>query len=196
MGLIRSLHDLLASLNTRILRVGRWLAWVCLMLMVLAIVLQVVFRYVIGNALNWSEEAARFLMLWMTGIIAPSAYRWGGFVAIDMLPRALPRLPALILNLAILLLGLLVLIMGVKIGYSEVTGFGGKFKSPSLKLPLEMFGGKNIAMPKAYMFASLWVGCILMTLVSIELILRNIIALIDPSADLPDDPDMIIAGAD
>ena len=25
-------------------------------------------------------------MLWMTGLMAPSAYRWGGFVAIDMLP--------------------------------------------------------------------------------------------------------------
>ena len=185
----------LSQLNTIVLRIGRQFAWICLALMVLSIVLQVFFRYVVGNALPWSEEAARFLMLWMTGIVAPSAYRWGGFVAIDMLPRALGRVPAHILNLAILAFALLVLIVGIKIGYSEVTGFGGKFKSPSLKLPPEWFG-KAIAMPKAYMFASLWICCILMTLVNIELILRNIIGLIDSDADLPDDPDMIVAGAD
>lgn len=186
----------LTPINTFLLRIGRNLAWVCLMLMVVVILAQVVMRYVVGSALPWSEELARFFMLWMTGIIAPSAYRWGGFVAIDMLPRALPRVPALLLNLVILLLGLVVLITGIRIGYSEVTGFGGKFNSASLKVPMSLIGGESFAVKKAYMFASLWVCCILMVLVSIELILRNIIALADSDADLPDDPDMIVAGAD
>ena len=34
---------------------------------------------------NWTEEGARFGMLWMTGLMAPLAYRMGGFVSIDML---------------------------------------------------------------------------------------------------------------
>ncbi len=39
--------------------------------MVVCILIQVFFRYVLNNALPWPDEAARFLMLWMTGFIAP-----------------------------------------------------------------------------------------------------------------------------
>ena len=60
--------------------------------MVIVILVQVFFRYVLNNALPWPDELARFLMLWMTGFIAPSAYRWGGFVSIEMLPQLLPKL--------------------------------------------------------------------------------------------------------
>jgi TRAP-type C4-dicarboxylate transport system permease small subunit len=59
-------------------------------LMVLIIMLQVVFRYILGNALAWPDEGARFLMLWMTALIAPTAYRWGGFVSIEMVKDLLP----------------------------------------------------------------------------------------------------------
>ena len=68
----------LAWINTILLRIGRNFAWVAMGLMVLIICLQIVFRYVFNNALPWPDEAARFLMLWMTGLIAPSAYRWAG----------------------------------------------------------------------------------------------------------------------
>ena len=59
--------------------------------MVIVILVQVFFRYVLNNALPWPDEVARFLMLWMTGLIAPSAYRWGGFVSIEFLERFFER---------------------------------------------------------------------------------------------------------
>ena len=77
--------------NTFFLRIGRQLAWVAILFMVLVILTQVFFRYILNNALPWPDEAARFLMLWMTGLVAPSAYRWGGFVSIDMVPKILPK---------------------------------------------------------------------------------------------------------
>lgn len=80
----------LSWLNTQVLRAGRAIGWIALALMVGVILLQVVCRYAFNSALNWPDEAARFLMLWMTGLVAPSAYRWGGFVAITMVPRSLP----------------------------------------------------------------------------------------------------------
>lgn len=52
-----------------VLRFGRWIAIVAIGLMVCAILLQVFFRYVLGNALPWPEEAAIFLMLWMLSLI-------------------------------------------------------------------------------------------------------------------------------
>ena len=72
--------------------------------MVLTILLQVFFRYVLNNALPWPDEFARFLMLWMTGFIAPSAFRWGGFVSIEMLPQLLPKTLENILILVLLML--------------------------------------------------------------------------------------------
>ena len=59
----------IAWINTHILRVGRQIAWMALALMVLVILAQVFFRYVLNNALAWPDEAARFLMLWMTALI-------------------------------------------------------------------------------------------------------------------------------
>jgi len=87
MSILLTVLRALAAVNTPLLRLGRHLAWVALALMVVLILLQVVFRYAFNNALAWPDEGARFLMLWMTGLVAPSAFRWGGFVAIDIVPR-------------------------------------------------------------------------------------------------------------
>ena len=78
---------ILGAINEGILRIGRAIGVVAVALMVVAILIQVFFRYVLNNALPWPDEAARFCMLWMTGLMAPTAFRTGGFVAIDMLVR-------------------------------------------------------------------------------------------------------------
>jgi len=176
---------LLAAVNTVLLRIGRNIAWMALGVMVVVILLQVFFRYVLNNALAWPDEAARFLMLWMTGLIAPSAYRWGGFVAIDMLPLALPRLLGLLLNLVLLLVSLSVLAMGLKFGWDHTMGFGGNFNSSSLRVPLDWFGGEMVRVKLRYMYASLLVGMGLLFLVNIELILRTLMALLFPDREPP-----------
>ena len=56
----------LVGFNTIILRLGRKLAWIAIGLMVIIILIQVFFRYGLNSALPWPDEAARFLMLWMT----------------------------------------------------------------------------------------------------------------------------------
>ncbi|MEM1265975.1 MAG: TRAP transporter small permease subunit [Pseudomonadota bacterium] len=202
MAYLWAAYTRLAAGLSVLLLIGRGLAWIALGLMVLTILHQVVMRYGFNAAPNWTEELARFLMLWMTGLAAPSALRWGGFVAIDMVPRALPRVPGLLLNLFILTLALLVLVLGVQLGWREITGFGGRFASPSLWVPFDVtFATFEIAwewtkVAKKYMFASLWVGCCLMTVVTLELMLRTVLTILDPNRDLPDDPHMMAAGAD
>ena len=187
----------IAVVNSLVLRIGRNIAWAALALMVLVILLQVVFRYVFNNALAWPDEAARFLMLWMTGLIAPSAYRWGGFVAIDMLPRALPRAPGLILLVVLLMLSLAVLILGLQHGYAHTMGFGGKFDSSSLRVPLDLIGLESFKVKLRYMYGSLLVGIILLTAVNIELILRALVGLFRPDQNFPpDDSPAEMLGAD
>ena len=188
----------LAAVNTVILRIGRNLAWVALALMVLVILAQVFFRYVLNNALAWPDEFARFLMLWMTGLVAASAYRWGGFVAIDMIPAALPQKVGHVLNLVLLFVALCVITVALSFGWDHTTGFGGNFNSSSLRIPLDWFGGEMVRVKLRYMYASLLVGMALLFLVNIELILRQIVLLIDEDADVPtlDQPAHLISEAE
>ncbi len=175
------------ALNTAVMRVGRTVAWVALGLMVFVILLQVVFRYGFNSALAWPDEAARFLMLWMTGLVAPLAFRHGGFVAIDMLPRALPARPALLLTLILLTLSGMVLVVAIQFGWGHTFGFGGNFDSSSLRIPLDWLGGESIRVKLRYMYASLLVGMVLLLAVNVELILRALILLGRPDFQVPDD---------
>ncbi len=180
-----TLLRLLAQINTVLLRVSRQIAWVALGLMVLVILAQVFFRYVLNAALAWPDEAARFLMLWMTALMAPSAFRWGGFVAIDMVPAALPRAFGQSLTLVLYVVSLVVIVVALTYGWSHSMGFGGRFNSGSLRLPLDWFGGEMVRVKLRYMYGSLLVGLAMLLLVNIELVLRSALALVRPSAELP-----------
>ena len=50
-----------------------------LILMVLVVVLQVIFRY-FGNPLSWPEEVARWTMIWVTFAGASYAFKNGGLI--------------------------------------------------------------------------------------------------------------------
>ncbi len=201
----------LAAVITAVLAVARWGAILLLGVMVAVILAQVVFRYVLGDALNWTEEAARFGMLWMTGLMAPVAYRRGGFVAIDMLERALPRVAAALLTLALAGVSLLVLVYALPIASGHVQS-GCLFRSSTLWLPFTLefslpllpdaLGGLDLTlcsgegpafgieggwtkMPLAVMYASLYVGVQLLILVNVELVLRLVIAFLGERERLP-----------
>ena len=178
----------LFGLNTVILKIGRQLAWIAIGLMVIIILIQVFFRYGLNSALPWPDEAARFLMLWMTGLIAPSAYRWGGFVSIEMLFRLLPSRLIKFLILILLVISLMVLLVGLNFGLKHVES-GWLFYSSSLKWPLQLIGMEAIKMKLAWMYMSLPLGFTMMTLVNIELIIKNFIWLWNPNFEFPEDPD-------
>ena len=160
--------------NDNVLRIGWWISVVAIGLMVLSILLQVFFRYVLGSPLPWSEEAARFCMLWMTGFMAPLAYRQGGFVAIDMLIQALPKRAGELLSFLLLVIALVVLVTALPIGWGEVTGFSSKFATASLYYP--SLDGSWTKVPRSWMMWSLLVCVALLLTVNIELMLRSVIS--------------------
>mgnify|MGYP001225881098 FL=1 len=180
--------NFLQNINTFILRIGRKFAWIAILLMVIVIIIQVFFRYVLNNALPWPDEVARFLMLWMTGLIAPSAYRWGGFVSIDMLQRFLPKTLSNILIFLILIISLTVLLIGFEMGLRHINA-GWIFSSSSIKIPYSLLGGKTEAMKLAWMYMSLPVGIFLLILVNIELILKTILSTFNSQINFPLDKD-------
>lgn len=170
-------------LNRRLMPAGSVLAAILLALMVIIILAQVFFRYVLNAALPWPEEAARFLMLWMTGLAAPAIYRRGGFVAIDMLEVALPKRGAAVLQLVLLLISALVLAVALQFGWKHVNS-GWLFNSASLRLP-DLFGMGVIRVKLAWMYLSIFVGIVLLIMANIELILRSLITLLGGARELP-----------
>lgn len=182
-------------INDYLLRFGRMISIAAIGLMVAIILVQVFFRYILNNALPWPDEAARFLMLWMTGLMAPSAYRTGGFVSIDFLSYALPKPVDVLLALMLLCMSLVVLVIGLQFGYKH-TSTGWLFSSSSLKIPLDWIGYKIVRVKLAWMYMSLFVGLVLLLMVNVELILRCLVRLFGGEDELLELTDVNMQGAE
>ncbi len=173
----------LESVNDIAGQLGRNLSVLAMALMVVIILTQVFFRYALNNALPWPDEAARFLMLWLAGLMGPIAMRRGSMVAITSLHNLLPGILCQLLILFLLLLSLLVLTVAINLGWGHVNS-GWLFSSSSLKLPLHLIGMKAVKIKLAWSYMSLFVGYCLMFLVNLELVMRILITLLGGSTYL------------
>ncbi len=198
MSVLFGLLWLLERFNTAVLAIGKVIAVVALAIMVMLILGQVFFRYVMADAPNWTEEAARFGMLWMTGLMAPLAFRMGGFVSIDMLERALPRLVSGLLTLLLLAISLWVLIIAWERGLNNhIDTLSGRGCSPSLRWPFGIeFSKCGAKFQNNFQYAALWVGVNLLILVNVELMMRQMIKLLGQGARLKPLSADDFAGAD
>ena len=196
MQVLIALSRIFALVNASALTMGRWLGAVCILLMVVIILTQVFFRYVVGLGLAWPEEASRFLMLWSAGLMIGTAYRRGGFVAIDLLAALLPRLLQHLLTLILFALAMIILWKAWQIGLREVTGLAGRFGTDSLNVPTSWDLSSWRKVPKAWQMASMLVGIGALIMVTLELMLREVIALLGRADDLPPISDQIVLGSE
>lgn len=79
---------------------------------------QVVTRYLLGDPLIWSEEAARYLFVWVSMIGAALALREGGHFGLDLLIRPMPQLKPVLGPLVILVMVMFLVIL-LKTGIDE-----------------------------------------------------------------------------
>ncbi|SLN34400.1 2,3-diketo-L-gulonate TRAP transporter small permease protein YiaM [Roseivivax jejudonensis] len=106
-------------------------------------------RYLTGHSLSWADEAARYLMIWMTFIGAGLALRMGAHVAITNLQDSLPGPGQKILRGA-LVVGLLIFfgfMVSVGIEYAQRMQFQ---LTPALRVPF------------LYVYAAMPVGFLLL----------------------------------
>ena len=84
--------------------------------LVAAVSWQVISRYVFASPSSWTEEVARFLMIWVGLLGAAYAFRTGVHLGLDLLPNKLSGRSAEILKLftlgAVILFSVTVLIVG------------------------------------------------------------------------------------
>ena len=90
-------------------------------LMFLAVIAQVVFRYVLSAPLPWSEELARYLMIWVACLAASEAYHQKSHVGVNLLSDLLPvkfrQWRHQIVHLAILILMLVIIYQGFTLSW-------------------------------------------------------------------------------
>jgi len=198
---ISAMLEAFDTINTRALSWGRAVGLVALGLMVLVILTQIFFRYVLNNALPWPEEAARALMIWMMALVAPSAYRYTGFVSIDMLHEYIPTRLKNYLILSILLLCTFVSIIMLQHAWAHFSS-PLLFDSSGLNRLLQDTGinqllGTQIQFRTAYIYLAMSVFLVLILMVSLELIMRQFARIIwgDENFPLPKLPNVMAANS-
>ncbi|MCD6363789.1 MAG: TRAP transporter small permease [Synergistetes bacterium] len=79
---------------------------ILLILMVVVVFAQIIFRFFIGSSLSWSEELARYSMIWLSFLGASAGVKRGAHVGVEFLLRSLPEKKRILLTKLILALGL------------------------------------------------------------------------------------------
>lgn len=117
--------------------VGHFLVFL-MVLMTLDVLWGVLTRYIVGSQASWSEELARFLLIWIGTLGAAYASGQKMHLAIDLLmpklqPKNQHRLKLLISALIILFVLLVMVIGGIRL--MQLTNVLGQL-SPALRVPM------------------------------------------------------------
>ena len=160
----------LAKVNEILCGAARGFAGLLLVAMVIIVILQIVFRYVLNDSLIWTEELAKTMMVWTAFLVAPWAYRVGANVRIEIfvaeMPRALRKSMELFLNL--LVFWIVIVFLWESFGFWQR---GLSVRADSLPIQVAWF---YLVVPVAFF---------LLLLAGIEQLLRNFLALRNPDED-------------
>lgn len=86
----KNIFDRLGNFADKLVKVTMFVVIVLTALMVLTVLTGVLFRYVIKNPLGWTEELARYLMIWAALLTISVGIRDREHVGIQLLVKKLP----------------------------------------------------------------------------------------------------------
>src|SRR5690242_18375447 len=102
-----------------LLAANRWLLIAILAAMAAMVFVNVVLRFSTDRSILWVEEAARYLMIWLTFLGMGPVLRYGGHLGIDALQDSLPRHAAAIRGVIFaLLLGFFAFMVWIGLRYA------------------------------------------------------------------------------
>jgi len=152
----------LAKANRWQLELLRYGAMVMVVVIACVIAASVFFRYALNDSLSWSEELAKYAMLWLVFMGAPIALRTGGHPNIEILLNLVPHRLSVIVK--ILVYGAVLLFCGFLTVKSHDFAWNGRTQVAISIGDLSMY----------YIFVSIPVGMASMTLVSLQMFLEHI----------------------
>lgn len=123
---------------------------VFMLTMCVLILTQVVSRYVLGDSITWTEEASRYLFIWLIFLSIGIGFRDNKHIGIDIIIDALPKMAQKVLKQIIYLLVLGFSLLFVWEGYILV-------------LNMQMFGqtSANMQIPMWWVYLALPIGFVL-----------------------------------
>ena len=140
----------------------------CVLSIALIVSTSIFFRYVLNNSITWSEEVAKYLMVWMVFVGAPVAMVQSRHIAIEMFPNLFrPRIRALIFLIVNLLIVMTMAFWTYR-GFTYTVGGMSQVMSSFDKIPLGV------------VFASIPFGSCIMMIISFQISLNQILVIIDP----------------
>lgn len=123
------------SFIKRINQVTLGISMVFLVLMVLLIFVQIISRALIGSSFSWTEEVARFLMIWVIFLGSSLAFRYGAHISVETIFDRLPLIGKKVVQIFILVVSLslffILFLKGIEISDRMMAQ-----KSPALKIPM------------------------------------------------------------
>ena len=133
--MLASLEKGLSRVNAPLARLGSWIGGAMLVAMTVIVLLQVVFRYLLGMPLSWTDELSRFLMIYMAYLCLPLIYLQDKNIAMTFLLEALKqRRGRHLLMVVIHILAILTFCVWIKFGYDFFLRGGSRADS----LPISM----------------------------------------------------------
>jgi len=153
----------LGKVNYAISTLGKNIAGVLLSAMLLMILAQVFYRYVLNDSLAWTEELAKYLMVWVACLVAPWAYRENLNVSIEMFADALPKV---LRRISEIIITILVIVISALFFKQSVAFWQGGFEIYASSMPVKL----------AYFYACAPLMFAALFLVGIENLIKQLFA--------------------
>ena len=161
---VNRLIRVVEAFNRVLLASCRWGVVLLVATITVIVALGVFFRFVLNNSLPWTEEVAKFVMVWLAFIGAPVVLKEGGHIAIDVVPARLPS------PLGPIVMMLIQLIVMVVLGVLVFQGWALAWNAlPQIATTVDV--------SLFYIFLAVPIGSALMLVVSLELLLRQVAAM-------------------
>lgn len=142
----------------------RWVIAGMLALLAVLVIVQIASRFVLPFSIHWTDEVARYAMIYVTFLGAALALRHARLIAIELLPESLPFRARTILKLTTLVLSMGFFLVLIVQGWAMVGSVAGQTSAAaqfSMGIP----------------YAAIPIGAMLLLMNSVALILELVLAL-------------------
>ena len=179
MTAVAAAASLLERVNDHLLLICKYILIAIVAILAVILIAAVFYRYALNNAIAWSEEGSKYLMVWLTFLGAPIALRHAAHINIDLLVKLFPprgrQAFYFVINLII------IATMGILLWK------GWAFAELGARQVASSF---NFSM--VWMYVAVPIGSALTCLVAIELALKALLGIADPSQGIDEDMTAIV----
>jgi TRAP-type C4-dicarboxylate transport system permease small subunit len=162
---INSLKSILGNINEKLVTLIKFFIAILLSGMSICILLAVVTRYILKVPLTWTEEMARYLMIWLALLSASLGVKRGVHVGIVFLVRRVSKNLQLYLDIVSRILISIFFVFVIYQGF-KLSGLVSRQFSPAMRIPMN------------WVYLSLPISSIISLLFNLDLLIDSIVNIV------------------